>query len=557
MMYKTMAQTSTSSTLPTIQPSARSSAPVSTLLSSNVKAIKGNQHQHQHQRMRISRLLGSSAWLMSLLLVGCSLAPHYDKPQVATPSAFKETGVQATDGAATITATDALGTWQVAQPSDQIPRGEWWRIFDDATLDGLEQQALAANQSLKAAMARVNESRAIQQTARAGLFPSVDAGFGPTREKVSGASQLQPDGTNIPSQTLWRAQGTASYEADLFGRVSDQVRAAGAETQQSEALLRSVQLSLQADVAQNYFNLRQYDGQLDVYNRTVALREHALKLVQHRFDDGDISELDVARAQSELASAQSDSMGVERLRAASEHSLAVLLGKAPATFSMAANPLQPVQILIPPGLPSSLLERRPDIAAAERAMAAANARIGVAKAAYFPSLSLTGAAGVESATLGDLFKWSSRAFLLGPLVGTALTVPIFDGGRRAGNLANARAVYQEDAANYQQQVLVAFREVEDNLSDLRILRAQTQAQARAVSASNRAADLSLRQYKEGALTYLDVIDAQRTVLQAQRTAVELTGVQAVATVNLIRALGGGWGNTPAVSDVKDVLASTR
>lgn len=498
------------------------------------------------------------AVVASMLLLGCSLAPEYKAPNVNAPAAFKETPLQTvgrssaySDGAdnAVQTPAAAANDWKTAQPSDQIPRGEWWRIFNDATLDDLESQAEEANQNLKAAMARVNESRAVQQTARADLFPTIGAGFGPTREKVSAASQLQPDGVNIPSQTLWRAQASASYEADLFGRVSDQVKAATAQTQQSEALLRSVQLALQADVAQNYFNLREYDAELEVYDRTVSLREQALTLVQHRYNDGDISELDLARAQAELETARSDSMGVQRLRAASEHSLAILLGKAPAQFSMAANPLQPVRIDVPPGLPSSLLERRPDIAAAERAMFAANARIGVAKAAYFPSLSLTGAAGVESATLGDLFKWSSRAFLLGPLVGTALTVPIFDGGRRKGNLADARAVYDEDVSNYRQQVLVAFREVEDNLSDLRILRTQTETQALAVKASNRAAQLSLSQYREGAVNYLDVIDSERTVLQAQRTAVQLSGVQAVATVNLIRALGGGWGDSKDAATV--------
>jgi multidrug efflux system outer membrane protein len=209
---------------------------------------------------------------------------------------------------------------------------------------------------------------------------------------------------------------------------------------------------------------------------------------------------------------------------------------------MAADPLEPVDLRIPAGLPSSLLERRPDIAAAERAMAAANARIGVAKAAFFPSLTLTGTGGFESATLGDLFKWSSRAFLLGPLAGTALNIPIFDGGRRKGNLANARAVYEEDVADYRQQVLVAFREVEDNLSDMRILEAQIRTQNQAVEASLRAADLSRVQYAEGAVNYLDVIDAERTVLQARRAAIQLQGIQAASTVNLIRALGGGWGD---------------
>jgi multidrug efflux system outer membrane protein len=307
-----------------------------------------------------------------------------------------------------------------------------------------------------------------------------------------------------------------------------------------------VQLSLQADVAANYFKVRELDAELQVYAQNVSLREQELKLVQSKFADGDIAELDVARARAELATARTNEMTAQRQRAIAEHSLAVLLGKAPSEFSMASSPLQPVQIRIPPGLPSALLERRPDIAAGERAMAAANARIGVATAAYFPSLSITGNAGFEAATLGDLFKWSSRAFLLGPLTGTALTVPIFDGGRRAGNLANARAVFDEDIAKYRQQVLQAFQEVEDNLSDLRILEQQTQTGNEAVQASTRAAEISRIQYRDGAVNYLDVIDAERTVLQSQTTAVQLFGLQAAATVNLIRALGGGWSDAVTV-----------
>ncbi|MDR5857549.1 efflux transporter outer membrane subunit [Caballeronia sp. LZ062] len=482
----------------------------------------------------MKRWLGLPALMSALLVVaGCSLAPTYERPDVNAPSAYKETP--------TLSPSEA-GTWKTAQPSEEMMRGEWWALFDDATLNDLERQAQDANQNLKAAAARVKEARAINQTARAGLFPTLDAGFGPTREKLSPASQLLPPNANVPAQTLWRAQASVSYEVDLFGRVSNSVQAANADTQQSEALFRSVQLALQADVAQNYFELRERDAELNVYTRTVTLREEALKLAERRFTEGDISELDVARAKSELATARSDAMTVQRLRAASEHSLAVLLGKTPAEFPMAANPLKPLTIHVPPGLPSSLLERRPDIAAAERSMAAANARIGVAKAAFFPSLNLTASGGFESATLGDLFNWSSRTFLLGPFAGTMLNLPIFDGGRRKGNLANARAIYEEDVANYRQQVLVAFREVEDNLSDLRILETQTATQADAVNASVRAAQLSRTQYTEGAVNYLDVIDAERTVLQSQRAAVQLAGAQAVSTVNLVRALGGGWGD---------------
>jgi multidrug efflux system outer membrane protein len=272
-------------------------------------------------------------------------------------------------------------------------------------------------------------------------------------------------------------------------------------------------------------------------------------LLRSRFTEGDISEVDVLRAEAELATARSAAMTAQRLRAASEHSLAVLLGKTPAEFSMPASALQAVNLRIPAGLPSSLLERRPDIAAAERAMAAANARIGVAKSAFFPSLSLTGTGGFESSSVGNLFKWSSRSFLLGPLTGTALSLPIFDGGKRRGDLANAKATLEEQAAAYQQKVLSAFREVEDNLSTLRILEDQTQTQDKAVASASKAASLLRSQYDEGQTSYLDVLDAQRTVLNARRDAVQLQGLQAIATVNLIRALGGGWDDTANVKPI--------
>jgi len=306
-------------------------------------------------------------------------------------------------------------------------------------------------------------------------------------------------------------------------------------------LLRSVQLALQGDVAENYFIVRELDAERQIYVRTLELRQQTLDLVERRYKEGDIGELDVARARSELASAQSEALGIDRRRAVSEHALAVLLGKAPAEFALPANPLARVAINVPAGLPSSLLERRPDIAAAERGMAAANDRIGAARAAFFPQLNITGYAGYESSELGNLFEWSSRTFLLGPLTGAMLSLPVFDAGRRQAGLDRARAVYQEDVANYRQTVLGAFREVEDNLANLRILDEQTQAQDRAVQSSARAAQLSHTQYKEGSISYLDVIDSDRTVLTQQRVSVQLDGERARSTVNLIRALGGGWG----------------
>jgi len=469
--------------------------------------------------------------LISLLvLAGCALTPKYERPEVVVPGAFKEA---ASDPA-------SVEQWKTAQPAEAQARGEWWKVFNDATLDELEAQAAMANQSLKAAAARLLQSRTLQQTARAELFPQVNAGFGPTRQRPSPASQGLPANADTQTSTLWRAQAGVSYEVDLFGRVAANVDAVQATAEQNEALFRSVQLALQADVAQGYFLVRELDAERALFQRTVSLREATLALVQKRFDAGDISELDLARARTELASAQSESQGSARRRANAEHALAILLGKAPAEFTLAPNSLTRVSASVPAGLPSSLLERRPDIAAAERAMAAANARIGVARAAYFPNLTLTGAAGFESGQLSDLFQWSSRTFLLGPIAGTILSLPIFDGGRRQAGVDRARAGYEEDVANYRQTVLNAFREVEDNLATLRILADQTHAQDEAVKSASRAAQLSQTQYREGLISYLDVIDADRSVLAQQHTAVQLDGERARSTVGLIRALGGEW-----------------
>jgi multidrug efflux system outer membrane protein len=477
---------------------------------------------------------GSAALTLLLTLAGCAVGPDYQRPEVNTPAAFKEASAD------TPLSAGEAGNWQTAKPSEDALRGEWWKLFKDSTLDSLEAQAQDANQNLKAAAARLGQARALLKDAKSDRYPKVDAGFGPMRERVSPASQGLSDSGPGAYNTLWRAQGTVSYEVDLFGRVSSTVDAATADAQQSAALYRSVLLALQADVAQGYFQVRELDSELAIYRRTVELRSQTMQLIQRRYDAGDISELDLARARAELESARADEAGIARRRAAAEHALAVLLGKTPAEFSMPDQPLTRVALDIPAGLPSSLLERRPDIAAAERAMAGANARVGVAKSAFFPSLNLTGAAGFESSDLSNLFHWSSRTFLLGPLVGTALSLPIFDGGRRQAGLDRARAVYEEDVANYRQTVLTAFREVEDNLASLRLLHGQTTAQDAALQAATRAASISQMQYREGAVSYLDVLDADRNALQQQRASAQLDGDRASTTINLIRALGGGW-----------------
>lgn len=465
-----------------------------------------------------------AAALLAILLAGCSVTPPYQRPLVETPTRFKE----------------ASGEWKIAEPAEAAPRGDWWKAFADPTLDTLEQQAAENNQDLKAGLARLLQARAAQQGEHARLFPQIGIGTGPTRQRASPASQrLAADADSSP-YTLWRAQASVDYEADLFGRISSGVDAASADAEQRAALFQSLRLAIQADVAQGYFSLRELDTRAAQYRDTVALRTQELDLIERRFEAGDLSELERARARTELATARAEAIGVARQRAVAEHALAILLGRAPSAFALPPQPLQRVALSVPPGLPSALLERRPDIAAAERALVAANARIGSARAAFFPQLSLTGALGYESAQLGDLFNWSSRAFLLGPLAGTMLTLPLIDGGARRAGVDRATAVYEEDVAAYRETVLRAFKEVEDNLAHLRLLGEQIEAQDMAVTSARRAAALSQTRYREGSVSQLDVIDAERSVLQQQNESVRLDADRARATVALIQALGGGW-----------------
>jgi outer membrane protein, multidrug efflux system len=437
-----------------------------------------------------------------LVLAGCSLAPKYEVPAVATPTAFRH---------AEPLAAGEAGTWKTAEPSEAAARGEWWKVFDDPVLDALQAAALDANQDLRAAAARLQQSRALQRTARADRFPTVDGGFGPTRSRPSPASQGLPENADTDPNTLWRAQIGLSYEVDVFGRVANSVSAANASLQRDEALYRSVLLALQADVAHTYFQLRELDAEQAIFANTVSLRAEGLRLMERRFAEGFIDELDVARSRTELATAQSESLGVQRQRAVAEHALALLLGRSPADFRFAPQPLARITVSVPAG------QRQ----AGEEG----------------------GAAGFESGELGDLFRWSSRSFLLGPVAGTILSMPIFDGGRRRAGVDRALAAWEEDVATYRQTVLNAFREVEDGLAGLRILSEQTRAQDTAVAAADRAVELSRVQYREGAVSYLDVIEADRSALAQQRGRVRLDAERARTVVALVRALGGGW-NAP-------------
>ncbi|KWR91869.1 efflux transporter outer membrane subunit [Cupriavidus sp. IDO] len=471
---------------------------------------------------------------VALVLAGCSLAPTYKVPETATAPAFKEAEAAAAEGA----------QWKTGTPAEGQQRGDWWKVFGDADLDRLIEAANTYNQDLAASAARLKQARAFTGATEADLYPQLSIGLDPTRTQPSAASLGLPDGTRIPARTVLKARAFAGYELDLFGRVASSVNAARAEGDAAGDLYRSVQLALQADTAQAYFALRTLDSERELLNATIRLREDALSLLKKRYDAGETTDLDPARAEAELGTARADLATIERRRANQEHALAVLTGVPPAQFALAAHPFDTAPVAIPPGLPSELLERRPDIAAAERQMAAANARIGVARAAFFPRISLTGLFGFESSDLSNLFKWSSRTWLLGPLVGTTIAQTVFDGGRNSANLAGARAAHEESAAHYRQTVLVAFREVEDSLADVRWLSQQGAALDSALAGARRAQRISRSRYDAGAVDYLTVIDADRTVLQSQRDANQVAGLRAAATVSLVRSLGGGWGPLP-------------
>jgi multidrug efflux system outer membrane protein len=403
------------------------------------------------------------------------------------------------------------------------------RLIDDAT---------AANANLAAAAARVKQARALAGVVEADRIPQIGAQFGAQRSRASAVSLGLPAGTPVAPVTAWQGQLTASYEVDLFGRVAGNVNAAQADASTSEATYRSVLLALQADVAQTYFRLRAADAEQALLNQTVRLREENLRINQRRFELGDLGELEPARARTELATTRSEALSVERQRAQLEHALAVLLGKPAAAFNAPNDPSSATAALpgIPAGLPSALLERRPDIAAAQRAMMAANARIGVAKSAMFPALKITGAGGGESADLSDLFNWSSRTWIIGAL----LSMPIIDGGRSRANVARSEAALEESVATYRHSVLTAFAEVEDNLSGLRTLAGQAEALDDAVTSARRSTDLAGKLYQAGRTSYLDLLDAQRNLAAVERSAVQLRGTRATTTVALIRSLGGGW-----------------
>ncbi|KQQ36191.1 RND transporter [Duganella sp. Leaf126] len=493
---------------------------------------------------------GVAPVLAALLMTACA-APEFRQPAIEVPAAFKEAQAPLPDLTVRVQTAADGSTWKPAQAAEAQPRGQWWLAFNDPALNELIAEATRANANLAVAAARVKQARALAGVAEADRVPQVGANLGAQRQRASTPSLGLPDGTPVRPANAYNAGLSASYEVDLFGRVASNVAAARNDAASVEATYRSVLLSVQADVAQTYFRLRATDAELETLARTVQTREEDVKVNQRRFDLGDIGEFDLSRAKTELATARAEAIGLQQQRVAAEHALAVLLGKPAASYSAGASPLLDSALLpvIPAGLPSSLLERRPDIAAAQRTMEAANARIGVARSAMFPALTLNASGGGSAAeTFSNVFQWSSRSWLLGAL----MSMPLIDGGRNQANIARSEAALEESVGAYRQSVLVAFAEVEDNLAGLRILAGQTAQIDAALVSARRSADLAQKLYAAGRSSYIDLLDAQRNLAAVERSAVQLRGTRAVTTVALIRALGGGWGSDVAGDTVANL-----
>jgi NodT family efflux transporter outer membrane factor (OMF) lipoprotein len=462
------------------------------------------------------------------LLGGCDLAPAYKPPAVTVPAAFKEEVVDRPAGA------QRKGPWQTAEPADALPRGAWWEAYRDAELDQLEAQVDVSNQTLAAAVSVYDQARAFAQEAEAGLYPNVGIGGTITANKQSALRPLRSKGqpSYYGANTI---DGQASYELDVWGRVRDFVAAGKASAQASAADLEELRLSLHAELADDYVTLRGLDEQIRLLQNTVEGYARALALVQNRFRGDIASGVDVAQAETQLDTAKTQISDVTSRRQLLEHAIATLIGEAAPMFSLVqrAEPIR--QPAVPAGLPSTLLQRRPDVAAAERQAASANQLVGVARAAFYPSFSLGLTGGLQSTGI-NLFSLPLDFWSLGPSV----SLPVFEGGLRRAELAGARAAFEAAASRYRATVLNAFQDVEDNLALLHWLQQATRDEDAAVAAAQRSVSMALTLYRDGAENYLQVITAQTAALQAEQTALDLRTRRLQASIGLIRATGGGW-----------------
>jgi multidrug efflux system outer membrane protein len=486
----------------------------------------------------LKRALSFPVIALIVFAAGCTVGPRYSRPAAPAP------------------APDAWKTqppWQEAAPKDAIPKGTWWEVFHDATLNGYEQQLLQANQSLVAARDRLTQARSLARVATADYFPQLSADPSAVRERGSGNRPLNgsvPAVINgvvqpvVPyTQNVYTIPFSLNYEADLFGRVRKNVEAANASLQSSAADLGNVQLVLTAELAADYFTLRELDAEYNVVEESVDYQRKALDLINRRHDGGIASGLEVAQQATVLDSTISQAALVQQSRAQYEHAIAVLVGQPASNFSVPVVPLNATPPPVPLGVPSDVLERRPDIATMEREIAYENAQVGIARSAFYPHITLSGSGGWQSTSVGSLLNAPSLFWS----IGADALEPIVQGGRNRANLAAARAAYDQSVANYRQSVLTAFQQVEDGISNLSTLSQALSTQAAAVSDARRALDIANNRYVGGVTNYLDVITAETTLLSSERLETQLLGQQMVSSVYLVKALGGSWDD----SQIKD------
>ena len=455
------------------------------------------------------------------LLGGCTVGPNYARPEVVVPDAFKE-----------------LPPTKVAQPSDDRPRGAWWQLFNDPTLDAMERDAEAANPTLRVAEANYRQARAAVRAARAGEFPTLGLSADVNRARAGGqgGSASSGGGSSSASLTTYRLAVDAAWELDLWGRVRRQVEASEEQARASAADLANTRLSIQAELATDYLQLRVVDAAERVLASTVEAFERSLALTQNRYSAGVVARADVVQAETQLLGARAALVDIRATRASLEHAIAILTGRPPANVTVVAVDAMPIIPDVPQAMPSELLERRPDIAAAERRMAAANAQIGAATAAIFPTISLSAAGGYAGTSIGKLFSapalfWS---------IGSSLAEPLFDAGLRLAQRDEAIAAYDASVATYRQTVLGAFRDVEDNLATLRVLAEEARVTDDQLRAARESVQITLNQYRAGLVGFLNVVTAQATALAAERDVLTLRGRRYAATVALVKALGGGF-----------------
>ena len=468
--------------------------------------------------------IGLTAAAMSIFLVSCSIGPQYTKPTVPAAPAYSEQPPQQFQ--------ESQG-WTTAQPSDAMVKGKWWQIFNDAELNSLEEQVGPANLSLKIAEANYREAQSNIQFQRSFRFPTVSVGPSISRNRISsnnptGAQGLQYGNFELPI--------TASYDADLWGRIRKSIAAAREQAQGSAADLENVKLELQTELASYYFTIRGLDSQKRLLDDTVVVYQKAYDLTNNRYNGGVASKVEVAQSTTQLKQTQAQEIDLGVQRAQLVHAIAVLTGRVPEGFQVSLAELTNTVPVIPVGVPSQLLERRPDIAATERQVAAANEQIGIAKTAFYPDLVIAAQGGLQAGSIVNWFTWPSRFWAVGP----QLAQTIFDAGQRRSQVNISQAAYDAMIANYRQTSLTAFQEVEDNLSALRILEQEAAKQHEATQAAENSQQLSMNRYKGGLVTYLEVITAQSIALSNERTEVDLMQRRMDASVQLVRALGGGW-----------------